>query len=76
MMQMQPSINDELRPEHDLNALRVRKSGPGRSARTMQLDADEAALFPDSKAVNEALRFLIRITRENKPAAPEAEDAT
>jgi hypothetical protein len=58
---------DELRPEYDLNSLQVRKMGPNRTNFTgsvIQLEPDVAAFFPDSRSVNEALRFLIRITRE------------
>jgi len=32
------------------------------------LDSDVAALFPDSKAVNEALRLLARLAREQASA--------
>jgi hypothetical protein len=32
------------------------------------LAPDVAEVFPDSEAVNEALRFLIRVARENKHA--------
>jgi hypothetical protein len=31
------------------------------------LDPDLAAIFPDSQAVNEALRTLVRIARQNIP---------
>jgi hypothetical protein len=61
---------DELRPEYDLSNLRVRKLGPGRKSfggMTIQLAPDVAEVFPDSESVNEALRFLIRITREQTP---------
>jgi hypothetical protein len=34
------------------------------------LDVDVARVFPDSAAVNEALRFLIRITEQNKTELP------
>ncbi|HZS48240.1 MAG TPA: hypothetical protein VFC63_24435 [Blastocatellia bacterium] len=62
-------INDDLRPEYDLRTLRVRKVGPGRRSfgEMIRLDPDVAAVFPDAASVNEALRFLIRITKENKP---------
>ena len=62
-------MEDELRSEYDLKSLRVRKVGPGRTGfgDFVQLAPDVAELFPNSEAVNEALRFLIRITRENKP---------
>jgi hypothetical protein len=62
-------LEDELRPEYDLKSLRVRRVGPERLKRGsayIQLTPDVAALFPDSDAVNEALRFLIRITENGK----------
>lgn len=61
---------DDLRSEYDLKSLRVRKVGPKRAGfngRLVQLAPDVAEVFPDAESVNEALRFLIRITRENKP---------
>ena len=59
---------DELRPEYDLRSLRVRKLGPERKSfgDTVRLERDVADVFPDADAVNEALRFLIRVTRENR----------
>ncbi|HEX6044900.1 MAG TPA: hypothetical protein VFZ22_10460 [Pyrinomonadaceae bacterium] len=62
---------DELRPEYDLRSLRVRKLGSGRKSfgDTIRLDPDVADVFPDADAVNEALRFLIRVTRENRKPA-------
>jgi hypothetical protein len=55
---------DDLRPEYDFLRLRVVARGPGRKAPspTVQLAEDVAQAFPDSQAVNEALRFLIRVT--------------
>ena len=61
---------DELRPEYDLKNLRVRKVGPARTSfggQMIRLAPDVAEVFPDAESVNEALRFLIRITRENRP---------
>ena len=60
--------SDELRPEYDLRRLRVRKLGPERKsfADTVRLERDVADVFPDADAVNEALRFLIRVTKENR----------
>jgi hypothetical protein len=54
---------DNLRPEYDFLKLRVVARGPGRKAPALsvQLAEDVAEAFPDSKAVNEALRFLIRM---------------
>ena len=68
-------MSDELRPEYDLKSLRVRRLGPGRKGfgSVVRLEPDVAEVFPDAESVNEALRFLIRITKENKFAlrAPE-----
>ena len=60
---------DELRPEYDLKSLRVRRLGPGRRkfGDVVRLEPDVAEAFPDAESVNEALRFLIRVTRENHP---------
>jgi hypothetical protein len=62
----QPDLNDDLRPEYDFHSLRVVARGPGRKKPeeiTVHLAPDVAAAFPDSNSVNEALRFLLRITR-------------
>ena len=75
MKKVDTAMDDELRPEYDLRSLRVRKVGPDRknfSGRSIQLEPDVAAIFPDSESVNEALRFLIRITREHKPVLTSA----
>ncbi len=60
-------MNNDLRDEYDLTRLRVRKLGPGRKSFNgidIHLEPDVAELFPDSQSVNEALRFLIRISRQ------------
>jgi len=69
MKKVEPEINDELRPEYDLRGLRVRKLGRGRKSfgGIVRLEPDVAEVFPDADAVNEALRFLIRVTKENQP---------
>jgi hypothetical protein len=69
MKKIEPEANDELRSEYDLRSLRVRKLGPGRKGfgDTIRLEPDVAEVFPDADAVNEALRFLIRVTQEKKP---------
>jgi hypothetical protein len=62
-------MEDELRDEYDLKSLKVRKMGVKRKSfgdTIIKLDSDVAELFPTSESVNEALRFLIRITRENQ----------
>jgi hypothetical protein len=71
MKKVETDINDELRPEYDLRSLRVRKLGAGRKSfgGVVRLEPDVAEVFPDAEAVNEALRFLIRITKENQPLA-------
>ena len=61
-------LGDELRPEYDLSMLRVRKLGRGRKSfgDVIRLEPDVAGAFPDADAVNEALRFLIRVMKENR----------
>jgi hypothetical protein len=62
-------LEDELRTEYEPESLQVRKVGPKRKdfgIATVALEPDVAELFPDSESVNEALRLLIRIVKENK----------
>jgi hypothetical protein len=61
-------LGDELRPEYDLSTLRVRRLGPGRKSfnDVIKLEPDVAGAFPNADAVNEALRFLLRVTKENR----------
>lgn len=68
MKKVETAMEDELRPEYDLGALRVRKLGPGRKrfGDVVRLEPDVAEAFPDADSVNEALRFLIRVTKENQ----------
>ena len=56
-------IEDELRPEYDLQSLQVRKLGTGRKrfCDTVRLEPDVIAAFPNAEAVNEALRYLIEV---------------
>ena len=70
MKKINPKTKDELRPEYDLESLQVRRLGPGRKsfgAAVIRLEADVAEAFPSAESVNEALRFLIRITKDSKP---------
>ena len=61
------ALNDDLKPEYELKNLKVRKVGEGRRLlNQIQLDVDVAKVFPDSESVNEALRFLIRITKQHQ----------
>ena len=68
MKKVETETGDELRPEYDLKSLRVRKLGPGRKSfgGVVRLEPDVAEVFPDADSVNEALRFLIRVTKEQK----------
>lgn len=64
---------DDLEPEYDLGRLRVRKLGPARTSfggAVVRLEADVAEVFPDANSVNEALRFLMRVAKENKRPGP------
>jgi hypothetical protein len=65
---------EELSPEYDLD---YTKAKPNRFAakcqqmqRTVVLDSDIADKFPSAESVNEALRFLIRVTQENRESLP------
>ena len=69
-------MEDDLRTEYDLNSLRIRKLGSGRKSfggATVRLEPDVAEIFPNADAVNEALRFLIRVMRDNQAFAPVAQ---
>lgn len=64
-------MEDDLRTEYDLKSLRVRRLGSGRKnfgGTTVRLEPDVAEMFPSADAVNEALRFLIRVMRDNQVA--------
>ena len=71
MKKTKTEMKDELRPEYDLKSLKVRKVGSGRQGfgTFVRLEKDVYQMFPDSESVNEALRFLMRITKENQPAS-------
>jgi hypothetical protein len=68
MKKVETEMNDELRPEYDLRSLRVRKLGRERKSfgGVIRLEPDVAEVFPDADAVNEALRFLIRVTKNSQ----------
>ncbi len=70
MKKVKAEMNDELRPEYDLKGLRVRKLGPGRKSfgGLVRLEPDVVKMFPDAESVNEALRFLIRVSKKDSPA--------
>ena len=66
--------DDELRPEYDFSNMKVRARGRyaeryRMGSNLVLLEPDVAEMFPDSNSVNEALRFLIRISKEGQPNA-------
>ncbi len=73
MKKIETDMDDELRPEYDLGSMQVRRVGPERESfgrLAVRIEPDVAEIFPDAGSVNEALRLLIRITREGKPTLP------
>ena len=59
---------DDMREEYDFSSMKggVRGKYAGafdKTAITILLDSDVAKVFPDSQAVNEALRTLVRVMR-------------
>ena len=61
-------INDELRPEYDLSTLKRRVKGKyvdryNEGSNVVLLEPDVAKEFPDSEAVNQALRSLISVIK-------------
>jgi len=66
MKKVRTDKSDELRPEYDLKSLRVRKLGPGRKrfGDVVRLEPDVAEAFPNADSVNEALRSLIRVSKD------------
>jgi hypothetical protein len=69
MKKVKPNKNNELRPEYDLKELTVRKLGPGRKSfgDVVRLEPDVAEAFPNADSVNEALRSLIRASKDESP---------
>lgn len=69
-------MEDDLREEYDLKSLKVRRLGSGRKSfgtTTVRLEPDVAEMFPSADAVNEALRFLIRVTQQNQAFTPQTQ---
>ena len=60
-------MEDDLLPEYDFTQMTVVARGQGRkkSTVTVNLDPDVAKLFPNSGAVNEGLRLLMRLIKQN-----------
>jgi len=79
MKKAELEIEDELRDEYDLKSLRVRKLGSGRKifgGSTVRLEPDVAEIFSSADAVNEALRFLIKIMQQNQLPTFTAQSST
>ncbi len=67
-MKIKTPLEDELRPEYDETLLKNGVRGKyvqrcKESTNLVLLDPDVLTYFPNAKAVNEALRMLIRITQ-------------
>lgn len=67
---MKTKLEPDMKPEYRFDYSKAR---PNRFADAykkgtsiVNLESDVAENFPDSESVNEALRFLTRITREHK----------
>jgi hypothetical protein len=70
------SKSDEMREEYDFTPEMLRQGVRGKYAERyaagtniVRLDADVAEVFPDSEAVNRALRALAGIIRERSEAS-------
>lgn len=67
-----PDNTEEMSSEYNLDYAKAkpnRFTGKyQRMQRTVVLDFNVAENFPNAESVNEALRFLIRVTQENKAA--------
>ncbi len=66
--------NDGMREEYDFASMKGGVRGKyatafEKTAITVLLDSDVAEVFPDSKAVNEALRTLARVLRSKEKNA-------
>ena len=75
-MKKKTELNDELRPEYDLKSL-LKDGARGKYAarynagtNLVLLEPDVARAFPNEKAVNEALRLVIKLTEIQGNASP------
>jgi len=60
-------MDDDLLPEYDFSKMRIVARGPKRKApkaTVIHLEPDVAKAFPNDESVNETLRMLIRIARD------------
>jgi hypothetical protein len=67
MSQISEMDNDFL-PEYDFTQLTIVARGAGRNKSNLmiELDPDVATIFPDSGAVNEGLRLLMRLIKQQQ----------
>ena len=72
-MKQKPNAEDadDMREEYDFASMQGGVRGKyasafEKTAVTVLLDADVAEIFPDSRAVNEALRTLARVLRDKE----------
>ncbi len=73
--QSSDKLNDDMRPEYDLENL-LKDGVHGKyvaryqaGTNLVRLDPDVAEVFQDEKAVNEALRLVIQLTELQRKAA-------
>ena len=74
-MKKQTELKDELRPEYDLKSL-LKEGARGKYAarynagtNLVLLEPDVARAFPNEKAVNEALKLVIKLTKIQENAS-------
>ncbi len=74
-MKKQTELNDELRPEYDMKSL-LKDGMRGKYAtrynsgtNLVLLEPDVAKAFPNEKAVNEALKLVIKLTKLQETAS-------
>ena len=63
--------SEDMREEYDFSKLKVVARGAGRvpgGGVAVQLEADVAKRFPNSKAVNDALRMIIEVADRTEAA--------
>ena len=66
-------LDDDLRPEYDFSKMQIVARGPKRKVpkrKIIHLQPDVAKTFPDDESVNEALRLLIRLAKDQIQQRP------
>jgi len=72
MKKAESEEEDDLRPEYDFSQMKGRVRGKyveryREGTNLVLLDPDVAAAYPDAKAVNDALRLLLREKQSQQP---------